>query len=935
MRQMPWNYFSWHGSYFTTMKVQLPYSIVSLLIAFSIVIGSSAQNTPKQFPLKQSTEIAFTENKGQVANQFNEYLTDVLFTGETAGLAYFLRKDGISYQFSRVESWKEASKVVGLDVKKTPDETVIHRTDINWIGTNSSFTIEKGKAKPGYNNYFLPVCPEGIYEVQSFESITYKNLYNGIDLKWYENNGALEYDFEVAPGADYKKISWEIKGALKLSVSKSGELVVKTPMGEIRENAPIAFQGEKNIAAKWVVNEQLISFQLADYDVSLPLTIDPIVLIRRWATYLGGSTDDYATSIATDTASIVYMAGRTNSSFNIATTGSHQQSIRGNTDAYLAKYDSIGQKVWATYYGGVFDDVALSCAVDSSSNVYMAGYAHSNSSIATSGSHQSTSGGFIDAFLAKFDKNGVRQWATYYGGNKDDYGSHCAIDLQSNVYLTGQTESFTDIATPGSHQSSNNGLGDAFLVKFDSSGVRQWATYYGSSAPDNGTTCAVDGSSAVYITGLTYDPDPNFTTAGCHQPNFGGRIDAYLVKFDNNGVRQWATYYGGNNSDEGYGCVVDASSNVYISGTTGSTNKIATAGSHQNSLKGTADGFLVKFNSNGVRQWGTYIGGDSADFVRKCAIDESSIIYTTGYTYSLESIATSNGFQNSFGGGDIDGLIMAFDSNGQRVWGSYYGGSAEDAVNACQINDEQTIYLAGSTNSTSGIATSGSNQSSYGGGNSDAFLVNLKLCNTTNTSISRSNCRSYTSPSQNFTWTVSGVYQDILQSKQGCDSIITIDLIIYPEVHKMIMNGSVLSINVAPATYQWMDCNKDSIISGATDQSYRATINGSYAVIVTQNGCTDTSDCFTINFAGLDKNGVNAKLIYYPNPTSGLLNIDLGVGADATSLVLRNIVGQKIIEKKINKKGVIVLDISDFKNGFYFLTLQSENHNVTFRVLKK
>ena len=212
----------------------------------------------------------------------------------------------------------------------------------------------------------------------------------------------------------------------------------------------------------------------------------------------------------------------------------------------------------------------------------------------------------------------VRAWGTYYTGtgqvwpNGEDRGQACITDAAGNVYMVGTTNSNSDIATVGAHQTICAGgdtIGgfsgtDAFLVKFNSSGVRQWATYYGGSQDDMGISCAVDASGNVYMIGSTSSTS-GIATAGAHETTVN---DGFLVKFNSSGVRQWGTYFEGN----GNACTTDASGNIYIVGLTNSTSGIATAGAHQTVMSGSGDAFLVKFNSSGVKQWGTYFGGASS-----------------------------------------------------------------------------------------------------------------------------------------------------------------------------------------------------------------------------------------------------------------------------------------------------------------------------------
>ena len=201
-------------------------------------------------------------------------------------------------------------------------------------------------------------------------------------------------------------------------------------------------------------------------------------------------------------------------------------------------------RIWATYYGGIDDDQARSVVVDTGGDVYLAGDAKSTMAIANEGYQENYGGGNWDAFLVKFNSAGVRQWGTYYGGTSDDSGRSCAVDAQGNVYLAGWTESDSAIAYQGFENAFVGGYVQAFLVKLDSGGVRQWATYYGGTGDDYGNSCAVDGSGNVFLAGFTSSPD-SISFNGHQDTKGGGLNDAFLVKFNASGERQWATYYGG------------------------------------------------------------------------------------------------------------------------------------------------------------------------------------------------------------------------------------------------------------------------------------------------------------------------------------------------------------------------------------------------------
>jgi len=374
-------------------------------------------------------------------------------------------------------------------------------------------------------------------------------------------------------------------------------------------------------------------------------------------------------------------------------------------------------RIWGTYYGGSPIDHGESTAVDGSGNVYLAGTTSTFNNSLASGGHQNSYGGGADAFLVKFNSSGVRQWGTYYGGADYEEGQSTTVDGNGNVYLAGTTESTTAIAS-GGHDNSLGGVSDAFLVKFNASGVRQWGTYYGGTGYDYGYSTAVDGSSNVYLTGYA-ESTTSIATSGSHDNSLAGVDDAFLVKFNASGVRQWGTYYGGNEFETGTSIAMDGSGNVYLAGVTGSSTAIASGG-HDNSLGGLVDAFLVKFNASGVRQWGTYYGGSGTDDGSSTVVDSNGNVYLAGTTESTTAIA-SGGHDNSLGGVS-DAFLVKFNASGVRQWGTYYGGSALEEGHCTAADGSGNVYLAGNTESTASIATTGSHDDSLGGV-SDAFLV--------------------------------------------------------------------------------------------------------------------------------------------------------------------------------------------------------------------
>ncbi len=464
------------------------------------------------------------------------------------------------------------------------------------------------------------------------------------------NRGKFKYNFIVNPHGNLADIQLELVGANRTSLNKAGNILIETAYGNIEENIPLSYVINKDnshntIKANFItLADNVFGINAEDYNHNQTLVIDPV----NWATYYGGSGDDGGNGIITDADGNILVTGRTFSANTIATIGSHQAIIGGAWDAFMAKFNSTGIRQWATYYGGSGEDSGNGIATDTSGNIVIIGVTTSGNAISTF-SPQTLFSNDYNAFIAKFSANGVRQWSSYYGGTNNDFGREIATDASGNIIITGVTMSTNGIVTVGAHQTVFGGGQDAFIAKFNSNGIRQWATYYGASGEDGGSGIKTDANGDIIITGRT-SSITGIATIGVHQTTFSGVNDGFITKFNTNGIRQWATYYGGNNGDDVSRITTDASGNIVIIGWTESSNAIATTGSHQAIFGGAADAFIAKFNTNGIRQWATYYGGSGPEFGYGIATDANGNIIITGETTSSNGIATIGAHQTIYGG---------------------------------------------------------------------------------------------------------------------------------------------------------------------------------------------------------------------------------------------------------------------------------------------
>ena len=258
-------------------------------------------------------------------------------------------------------------------------------------------------------------------------------------------------------------------------------------------------------------------------------------------------------------------------------------------------------------------------------------------------------GGATDAFILKFSPNGIRYWATYYGGNNEEVGSSITADRNNNILVTGIARSIDfPVYNPGGgayFQGTNAGLANIIILKFNSGGIRQWATYYGGDNWDKGISITSDGSNNILVTG--YANSINFPVqdpgGGAYfQGTKVGDWDSFILKLNSSCVRQWATYYGGNRKDQGNSISADGDNNILITGYTKSTIfplQDPGGGAYYQTIPGdtlnfNSDPFISKFTSSGVLFWATYYGGSHFDKGNSITADGNNNIYVTGETFS-------------------------------------------------------------------------------------------------------------------------------------------------------------------------------------------------------------------------------------------------------------------------------------------------------------
>jgi hypothetical protein len=599
---------------------------------------------------------------------------------------------------------------------------------IRLVGANARATMAGLNELEAKSNYYLGSDPtKWRTGVSRYEKVRCKDIYPGIDVVYYGNRDQLEFDFVISAGASPEIVRLTFEGTESIRVDENGDLVLHISDREIKLQAPSTYQmrdGQRHaMAARYgIVGENEVSLQVAAYDKSRPLVVDPVL---SYSTYLGGTDFDFGGNIAADNAGNAYVTGYTVSTDFPVKGHSLLNGNQGGADSYVTKFSPNGTLLYSTYLGGNGDDFGLSITADSSENIYVTGQTYSTN-FPVKNALQSSAGGGSDAFVTKLSRTGELVYSTYLGGSSDDVGTFIAVDPAGGIYITGQTFS-TNFPTKNPLQSANAGGSDAFVTKLDPTGSELvYSTYLGGSGNDDEAYgIAVDQFRNAYVAGYTNSGD--FPTKNALQPFSAGGYDAFVTKFDSSGALVYSTYLGGSSDENGLDVAVDRLGNVYLTGSTCS-NDFPVVNAAQPQLGGICDAFVTKINSMGsALVYSTYFGGSDFDFARGIGLQDlpsGASAYISGLTCSTD-FPVVNAIQAT-SGGNCDAFVAKLSSSGaSSAYSTYLGGSDFDMSHGVAVDLQGNAYVAGFTCSTD-FPTVKAFQA-IAGGNCDAFVTKIAL----------------------------------------------------------------------------------------------------------------------------------------------------------------------------------------------------------------
>jgi hypothetical protein len=694
--------------------------------------------------------LSFEANEGQTASP-------VKFLSRTGSFTLFLTGDEAVFALNGRHTNTRKEKIARVS-RTLPSDT----TDPNAGGVlrmklrnaNPAAKVTGLDELAGTNSYFVGNDPEKWRtNIKTYAKVKYKEVYSGIDLVYYGNQRQLEYDFIVAPGADPRRIAFDVSGANRIRRNAQGDLVFKVGEEEVRWHKPLVFQ-EKNgerreIAARYAVTEvNRVQFEVARYDASKPLFIDPLI----YSTYLGGSEWDDGIRITVDSTGNAYVTGSTGSSDFPITAGAYQticdhgNNCGINGDAFVVKLNPAGSAlIYSSYLGGNGQDFGGGIAVDGEGNAYVVGFTLSIDFPTMNPLQPNCGGGkpnCEDGFVAKLNPTGsALVYSTYLGGSGNDGAGGIALDSAGNAYISGSTTS-TDFPTKNPFQSANGGGEDAFVAKINASGSALiYSTYLGGGGDDFADGIAIDSAGSAYIAGQTNSTD--FPTSNPLQPTYaGGNFDAFIAKLNSSGsALVYSTYLGGDDEEFAYAIAVDSAGSSYITGSTGSNNFPITVGAFQTICGGgncatwAMDAFIAKLNPTGsALVYSTFLGGSEFDEGNDIAVDSTGCAYVVG-SASSNDFPTLNSLQRKHA--KYDAFVAKLNPTGSAlVYSTFLGGNKSDNGYGVAIDGAGNAYVTGDTLSID-FPTMNPLQAIFGG-KRDGFVAKLNIAAGTTTTVSSS-----------------------------------------------------------------------------------------------------------------------------------------------------------------------------------------------------
>lgn len=693
------------------------------------------ESSYKKDKISFTTPHTFTANHGQVDNDHVQFYAPgggLWFTNDGVWIEV-KEKISVNSQKSTVNSLESGLMTDDWQPATYKYKRVIIKQE--FVGANDVKPIGRHRLSWNSNFFYGNDSTKWYSGVPNYREIYYKNIYNGIDLKYYTHDYGLKYDFIVHPGANVNQIRLKYVGASGLEINNFGNLIIETNIRNLIDSEPYIYQNNNDVQHE--VRGEFVKYDdlefgfkiLEEFNIQKKLIIDPLVTLK-YSTFVGGTNFDYGSDIELDPNNDAVVTGYVNSDDFPTTNGSFQETFNTFWDVFVFKLNQDGSNLsFSTFVGGSLFEYGYDIALDKDSNIYVTGVTMSTDFPTTSGAYnENYNGGMYDSYIFKLNSNGSNLlYCSYIGGDKFDRSYGIVVNSDGNATITGMTDSDIFPTTPGAYDREYNTSGDSYILQINQTGEKLvYSTFIGGNSLEYAYGIAIDQIGDVYITGYTYSN--NFpTTPDAFDRIHNNLMDVFVLKINYNGSKlKYSTYVGGGKSEIGMDITIDSMGNAYVTGNTQSNNFPTTLGAYDRAFNGWYDAFVFKLNHNASKLlFSTYLGGSDYDDGEGVSVDFAGNVYVTGNTSSLDFPISTDAFDSNYSSKEC--FFTKFIPNGSNIiTSSYLGGESEEEARGIAVDLVNNIYITGLTVSPDFPNTTNAycrNLSGY----SDVFVTKLSF----------------------------------------------------------------------------------------------------------------------------------------------------------------------------------------------------------------
>jgi len=681
-----------------------------------------------------------------------------------------------------------------------------------------------------------------------------------------------------------------------------------------------------------------------------------------WVKTFGSPSPDDAIDLKLDATGNVYVIGRFVKTVDFDP-GAGVTSITSNgaTDIFLEKLDTDGNFVWVKTWGSTSTDEGAALSIDNDGNIYTTGYFKNtiDFDLGPGTAELTATGSNKNVFLQKLNSNGNIVWAKAMTGS-NCYPTAITTDNSGNVFFTGYFTGTVDFDPSDATilNKTSRGLNDIFTQKLDANGDLVWVSTIEGTSDNKPTDVAVAADGSVFVTGNfngTADFDPS---ANAMDIPSTGLADGFLQKLDANGELMLVKRIGGAYADAVNGINITPDNTIWLTGYF--SNSMIMDASHTMTSVGAEDIFVASYDIQGTLMSTISYGGALGDSGEKVLYSGTNL-YAVGTFQSTPDFdiaiavdeKSSNGLEDVFVqklsfcvAADVPTVSASATTicAGETVNLEITSGNLNSAANwtwregACTGNhvaDGSTTTISPTTTTTYYVSGEGGCITSS---TCQTIEITVLAAPTTTENVTLCYDANYTFPDgtvqENITTNLT--YKSVFSAASGCDSTMFTNISVLPEINATITaSGNTLSTAIQEATYQWINCETNGAISGATGATFTPTESGNYAVIITSpDGCVKTSNCESMSIVGTLAPAREKQFDVYPNPMTTVLNVAISTSYKEGSLALYHITGQQVYTQNLKGERQLELDVHDLTQGTYYLKITTDGVPAVTKIVK-